>query len=100
MLLGNPEEIRRVAAQQGVELGAGVEIIDSASVRENYVARLVELRGAKGMTEVVAREKLDDSVFLGTMMLEAGEVDGLVFWCCSHYGEHNRSSVPDHQNGS
>ncbi|MFH0256439.1 phosphate acetyltransferase [Vibrio rumoiensis] len=78
VLLGNPDEIRRVAAQQGVELGAGVEIIDSEKVRENYVARLVELRGAKGMTEVVAREKLEDSVFLGTMMLEAGEVDGLV----------------------
>ncbi len=78
VLLGNPEEIRRVAAQQGVELGAGVEIIDSEAVRENYVARLVELRGAKGMTEVVAREKLQDSVFLGTMMLENNEVDGLV----------------------
>ncbi|KQH89216.1 phosphate acetyltransferase [Vibrio fluvialis] len=78
VLLGNPDEIRRVAAQQGVELGAGVEIIDADSVRENYVARLVELRGAKGMTEVVAREKLEDSVFLGTMMLEANEVDGLV----------------------
>ncbi|EDK28419.1 phosphate acetyltransferase [Vibrionales bacterium SWAT-3] len=78
VLLGNPEEIRRVAAQQGVELGAGVTIINSDEVRENYVARLVELRGAKGMTEVVAREKLQDSVFLGTMMLENGEVDGLV----------------------
>lgn len=78
VLLGNPDEIRRVAAQQGIELGAGVEIIDADSVRENYVARLVELRGAKGMTEVVAREKLEDSVFLGTMMLEANEVDGLV----------------------
>ncbi|MBF9000827.1 phosphate acetyltransferase [Vibrio nitrifigilis] len=78
VLLGNPEEIKRVAAQQGVELGAGVEIIDSDAVRENYVARLVELRAKKGMTEVVAREKLEDSVFLGTMMLEAGEVDGLV----------------------
>ncbi|WP_035025261.1 phosphate acetyltransferase [Enterovibrio calviensis] len=78
VLLGNPEEIRRVAAQQGVELGAGVTIINSDEVRENYVARLVELRGSKGMTEVVAREKLQDSVFLGTMMLEAGEVDGLV----------------------
>lgn len=78
VLLGNPEEIRRVATQQGVELGAGVEIIDSEAVRENYVARLVELRGAKGMTEVVAREKLQDSVFLGTMMLENNEVDGLV----------------------
>jgi len=30
------------------------------------------------MTEVVAREKLQDSVFLGTMMLENDEVDGLV----------------------
>lgn len=78
VLLGNPEEIRRVAAQQGVELGVGVEIIDPEKSRENYVERLVELRGAKGMTEVVAREKLEDSVFLGTMMLEAGEVDGLV----------------------
>lgn len=78
VLLGNPEEIRRVAAQQGVELGAGVKIINSDEVRENYVARLVELRGAKGMTEVVAREKLQDSVFLGTMMLENDEVDGLV----------------------
>lgn len=78
VLLGNPEEIKRVAAQQGVTLGAGVEIIDSDKVRENYVERLVELRGAKGMTEVVAREKLEDSVFLGTMMLERGEVDGLV----------------------
>ncbi|WP_282176622.1 phosphate acetyltransferase [Vibrio nereis] len=78
VLLGNPEEIKRVASQQGVELGAGVQIIDSDAIRENYVARLVELRGAKGMTEVVAREKLQDSVFLGTMMLENDEVDGLV----------------------
>jgi phosphate acetyltransferase len=78
VLLGNPEEIKRVAEQQGVTLGAGVTIIDSAAVRENYVKRLVELRGAKGMTDVVAREKLKDSVFLGTMMLENNEVDGLV----------------------
>ncbi|WED22634.1 phosphate acetyltransferase [Vibrio sp. JC009] len=78
VLLGNPDEIRRVAEQQGVTLGAGVEIIDSEAVRENYVARLVELRAKKGMTEVVAREKLEDSVFLGTMMLENNEVDGLV----------------------
>ena len=78
VLLGNPAEIKRVAAQQGVELGAGVQIIDADAIRENYVARLVELRGAKGMTEVVAREKLQDSVFLGTMMLENDEVDGLV----------------------
>lgn len=78
VLLGNPEEIKRVAAQQGVELGSGIEIIDPKVAQEQYVARLVELRKSKGMTEVVAREQLDDTVVLGTMMLERNEVDGLV----------------------
>lgn len=78
ILLGDPEEIRRVAAAQGVELGAGIEIVDPVAVRERYVPRLVELRKNKGMTEVVAREQLEDNVVLGTLMLEQGEVDGLV----------------------
>lgn len=78
MLLGNPDEINRVAASQGVELGAGIEIVDPEVVRESYVARLVELRKNKGMTEAVAREQLEDNVVLGTLMLEQDEVDGLV----------------------
>ncbi|WP_367143829.1 phosphate acetyltransferase [Pantoea stewartii] len=78
VLLGNPDEIQRVAAVQGVELGKGIEIVDPEVVRQNYVPRLVELRKNKGMTEVVAQEQLEDNVVLGTMMLERGEVDGLV----------------------
>nr|WP_226375556.1 phosphate acetyltransferase [Pantoea stewartii] len=78
VLLGNPDEIQRVAAVQGVELGKGIEIADPEVVRQNYVPRLVELRKNKGMTEVVAQEQLEDNVVLGTMMLERGEVDGLV----------------------
>ena len=78
IILGNPDDIRRVAAAQGIELGTGIEIVDPVKVREEYVARLVELRKNKGMTEVVAREQLEDNVVLGTLMLEKGEVDGLV----------------------
>ena len=78
VLLGNPDEINRVAASQGVELGAGIEIVDPEVVRESYVARPVELRKNKGMTEAVAREQLEDNVVLGTLMLEQDEVDGLV----------------------
>ena len=78
VLLGNPEEIKRVAAAQGVVLNSGIEIIDPEVARKNYIARLVELRKNKGMTEVVAEEQLEDNVVLGTMMLEGGEVDGLV----------------------
>lgn len=78
VLIGNPDEIKRIASQQGVVLGDGVEIIDPAASRENYVPRLVELRKSKGLTEEAARELLEDNVYLGTMMIERGEVDGLV----------------------
>ncbi len=78
VLLGNPEEIKRVAEQQGVVLGDNVEIIDPVANREKYVARLVELRKSKGLTPEAAREQLEDNVVLGTMMIENNEVDGLV----------------------
>ena len=66
--------MKKVAAEQGVTLSADVTIINPADVRENYVARLVELRKSKGLTEEQARAQLEDTVVLGTMMLEAGEV--------------------------
>jgi len=78
VLLADPESVKKVAAEQGMTLGADVTIINPADVRENYVARLVELRKSKGLTEEQARAQLEDTVVLGTMMLEAGEVDGLV----------------------
>ena len=78
VLLAKPDSVRAVATQQGVTLGDNIQIIDPDAVREKYVARLVELRKAKGMTEDQARDALADGVMLGTMMLEAGEVDGLV----------------------
>ena len=78
VLLGDPEEIRRVAASQGIELSATIQIIDPERVRANYIARLVTLRSSKGMTEAMACEQLADNVVLATLMLEQGEVDGLV----------------------
>lgn len=78
VLLANPENVKRVASEQGVQLIDGITVVDPEAVQNKYVARLVELRANKGMTEELAREQLKDNVVLGTMMLEAGEVDGLV----------------------
>ena len=78
VLLGKSEDIRRQATALGLTLPAGLEIIDQHDVAERYVAPLVELRKAKGMTEGRAREELSDTIMLGTMMLKLGEVDGLV----------------------
>lgn len=77
-LLGNKDEILLIAEQQGITLPAGVLITEPESIVENYVKPLMELRKHKGLTEIVAREELKDTVVLGTMMLQLGQVDGLV----------------------
>jgi phosphate acetyltransferase len=78
MLLGDPEVVREVARRQGVKLSDQVRIVHPRSVKKRYVARMVELRKHKGLTEAAAADQLGDNVVLGTMMLERGEVHGLV----------------------
>ncbi len=77
-LLGNPQEIRRIAEGLGIELGNGIEIYNPELIRHHYVERLVELRKHRGLTPEIAEEQLKDNVVLGTMMLEMDHVDGLV----------------------
>ncbi|HSJ04519.1 MAG TPA: phosphate acetyltransferase, partial [Verrucomicrobium sp.] len=78
VLVGNPDEIHRVARGQEVELPPQVEILDPAALRQNYIGPLVEMRKSKGLTAETAAELLEDNVWLGTVMLALGEVDGLV----------------------
>ena len=78
VLLAEPDEVRRVAAQHGVNLHEGLEIISPQEAIPNYIQPMVELRKHKGLTPAVAEEELQDTVVLGTMMLAQGEVDGLV----------------------
>src|SRR5689334_11729483 len=78
LLLGSPGEVAARAAQLGLNLPADVTVVDPRAVAERYVGPLAELRRHKGWTEDVAREHLADPVAVGTMMLQRGEVDGLV----------------------
>ena len=78
VLLGDPEEIQRVAQGLEVELPENLEILDPALLRANYVKPLVEMRKHKGLTPGDAADLLNDNVWLGTVMLALGEVDGLV----------------------
>ena len=78
VLLGNPETIRRVAENNGIMFDDGLEIIDPIPLREKYLPLFLELRRHKGITEERAKETLQDNLMVGTLMLHAGEVDGLV----------------------
>ena len=78
-ILGNPENVKAVAAQTGTDL-TGVEIIDpkTSDKAPAYAAALYELRKAKGMTEEEAAKKVADPMYYGIMMVKLGDADGLV----------------------
>ena len=78
VLLGNPEGNPTGRCRVGVELPKNLEILDPSLVRANCVGPLVEMRKHKGLTPDDAAELLKDNVWLGTVMLAQGEVDGLV----------------------
>ncbi|MGI9134018.1 MAG: phosphate acetyltransferase, partial [Rhodoferax sp.] len=78
VLLGKRKAIQSVADALGIELPAGLEIIEPRLIAERYVAPLVAMRKGKGLTPVQAAVALEDPVVLGTMMLALDEVDGLV----------------------
>ena len=79
-LLGNPDEVRKVAAETGTDL-TGVAIIDPATSEKSaaYADLLYELRKAKGMTPEQATELVTKNpLYYGAVMLKAGDADGMV----------------------
>ena len=77
ILLATKDEVQKVADEKGLTLPSDLQIIDPATLQEQYVAPMVERRKGK-LDEAGAREQLQDTVVLGTMMLQMGDVDGLV----------------------
>lgn len=78
VLLGDPEEIRRVAQSQDILLPDSIEIINPVEALHKYIQPMVELRKHKGLSAPMAEAQLEDPIVLGTMMLALDDVDGLV----------------------
>ncbi|WP_317199543.1 phosphate acetyltransferase [uncultured Psychrobacter sp.] len=78
VLLATRSDVELVAKNRDLILPEGLEILDPASLdMDKYIAAVVERRKGKTTPEVAA-EQLEDTVFLGTIMLQMDEVDGLV----------------------
>ncbi len=78
VLLGKRKSILSAANAMGIELPMELEILEPAHIADRFVAPMVALRKAKGLTAGQAMVALEDTVALGTMMLAMDEVDGLV----------------------
>jgi len=78
VLLAKPDEVAKQAEKLGLVLEPGLEILDPDEIRNSYVDTLQQLRAHKGMDRKMAASHLEDTVVLGTVMLQTGDVDGLV----------------------
>ena len=82
ILIGSEEEI---AKNKGSFDISGATIVDPATYEKTdaYIAKLVELRQKKGMTEEQARELLlTNYLYYGVMMVKMKDADGMVSGAC------------------
>ena len=80
ILLGAEDRIRNQASRYGLKHIQDAEIIDPYHIpnEEKYVDLMVSLRGHKGVTADVAAKQLRDPLYLGSVMVKAGDADGEV----------------------
>ena len=78
ILIGDPAVIRQMAEEKGYKHIQKATIFDPKNdpKTKDYAALLYELRKSKGMTEEEAAKKVQDPLYLGCLMIKAGDADG------------------------
>ncbi|MBO7188286.1 MAG: phosphate acetyltransferase, partial [Tidjanibacter sp.] len=80
ILIGNPDTLLAMAEEMGLQNISRATIIDPANNprKDAYVELMVALRGKKGLTPEAAEKLLLDPLYLGAVMVKAGDADGEV----------------------
>jgi len=80
ILIGDPDEINSHAAKLGLKNISKATIVNpkSHARKEHYIDMMVELRKSKGMTKEEASKLIEDPLYLGVLMIKAGDADGEV----------------------
>ncbi|WP_028804275.1 phosphate acetyltransferase [Streptomyces sp. 142MFCol3.1] len=78
-LLGPVDQIRKKAADLGIDLG-GCQIVDpqTSELRDAFAMKYARLRAHKGVTVELAHDVVADVNYFGTLMVEEGLADGMV----------------------
>ncbi|MEU6240199.1 phosphate acetyltransferase [Streptomyces sp. NPDC047024] len=78
-LLGPEDQIRKKAADLGIDLG-GSQLIDPATseLRDSFAEKYAALRAHKGVTVELAYDVVTDVNYFGTLMVQEGLADGMV----------------------
>ena len=86
ILLGNPEKVKAVAADHGIDL-AGVEVLDPTTVswRQEAEDEYWKIRNRRGVTKFEAHRKVKERIYFGALMCRLGKADGLIAGLTSYY---------------
>ncbi|MEU9312942.1 phosphate acetyltransferase [Streptomyces sp. NPDC048256] len=78
-LLGPVDQIRKKAADLGIDLG-DCSLIDPATseLRDSFAEKYARLRAHKGVTVELAYDVVSDVNYFGTLMVQEGLADGMV----------------------
>ena len=78
-LLGDESQVRERAAALGLNLSAA-QVVDprTSPLRDGFARTYADLRAHKGMTPEQAYDLVTDGAYFGTLMVRAGEADGMV----------------------
>lgn len=95
ILIGNPEEINKLAAEWGLQNIGKATIIDPENnpKSEEYATLLAELRKKKGMTIEQARELVKNPLYLGCMIIKTEGADGQISGALSTTGDTLRPAL-------
>ena len=95
ILLGNPDEINKLAAEWGLQNIGKATIInpENSPKAEEYAEKLAELRKSKGMTIEEARKLVKNPLYYGCMIIKTEGADGQISGALSTTGDTLRPAL-------
>lgn len=95
ILIGNPDNIKRLAGEWGLKYIDKATIVDPENNprSEEYAELLTELRKNKGMTIDKARELVKNNLYLGCMIIKTEGADGQISGALSTTGDTLRPAL-------
>jgi len=86
VLLGHPDEIKKVADEHDIKLN-GIKVVDhrASDKQTEYAERFYKKRCRRGVTRERAQQMMRDCTYFGMMMLESGDCDAVLSGVQSDY---------------
>lgn len=80
ILIGNPDDLQKLAKENQLNNISKITIVDpkNHAKKKEYTELLYDLRKNKGLTHEQAAELVENPLYLGVLMIKAGDADGEV----------------------